>query len=71
MPNNIMVAFSPLESNGGRKPVMVAKLLLQSLLIICVTFLLFTWITKGSLCELVIKQGGRVVVASLAYESRR
>ncbi|MFS2221187.1 Hok/Gef family protein [Pantoea sp. B65] len=50
---------------------MVAKLLLQSLLIICVTFLLFTWITKGSLCELVIKQGGRVVVASLAYESRR
>ncbi|MEI2266062.1 Hok/Gef family protein [Erwinia sp. CGal63] len=48
-----------------------AKLLFLSLLIICVSVLIFTWITRGSLCELHIRQGGTEVVASLAYESGR
>lgn len=71
MSDNIKVAFYLLKSNGGRKPVKVSKLFFLSLLVVCVTVLLFTWITRGSLCELTIKQGEIEVVASLAYESTR
>ena len=71
MPSNIKVAFYLLKSNGRRKPTMAHKLLFLSLLVVCVTVLLFTRLTRGSLCELHIKQGGTEVVASLAYEAVR
>lgn len=48
-----------------------AKLLFMSLLIVCVSVLIFTWMTRGSLCELYIRQGGTEVVASLACGSGR
>ncbi|WP_413648150.1 Hok/Gef family protein [Pantoea sp. B65] len=71
MQDNIKVAFYPLKCNGRRKPKMAIKLFFLSLIVICVTFLVFTWITEESLCELIIRQGGIELVASLAYESRR
>nr|WP_281434652.1 Hok/Gef family protein [Erwinia phyllosphaerae] len=43
----------------------------MSLIVFCVTLLIFTWITRGSLCELNIRQGETEVVASLAYEAGR
>lgn len=31
---------------------MAQKLLFLSLLVVCVTMLIFTWLTRGTLCEL-------------------
>jgi hypothetical protein len=42
MPGNIKVAFYLLKSNGRRKPTMAHKLLSLSLLVVCVTILIFT-----------------------------
>ncbi|OWO80294.1 hypothetical protein B5C26_18930 [Photorhabdus luminescens] len=45
------------------------KVVIFSLIVICVTLLLFTWITRGSLCKLHIKRGNTEVAAIMAYES--
>ncbi|WP_036774789.1 Hok/Gef family protein [Photorhabdus australis] len=45
------------------------KIVIFSLIVICVTLLLFTWITRDSLCKLHIKQGNTEVAAIMAYES--
>ncbi|WP_380184024.1 Hok/Gef family protein [Kalamiella sp. sgz302252] len=47
------------------------KLLFLRQLIFCITVLLFTWMTHGSLCGFYIKHGGTEVIASLACESGR
>ena len=47
MRSNIKVAFYLLKSNGRRKPTMAHKLLFLSLLVICVTVLIFTWLTSS------------------------
>ncbi|ABF67858.1 type I toxin-antitoxin system Hok family toxin (plasmid) [Escherichia coli] len=39
------------------------------ILIVCLTLLIFTWLTRNSLCELRMKDGTREVFAILAYES--
>lgn len=39
------------------------------ILIVCLTLLIFTWLTQNSLCELRMKDGTREVSAILAYES--
>ncbi len=39
------------------------------ILIVCLTLLIFTWLTRNSLCELRMKDGTREVSAILAYES--
>lgn len=44
---------------------------LGGLLIVCITMLIFTLLTGGSLCELSVKDGTREFVAKMAYESRR
>ncbi|HGV4150310.1 MULTISPECIES: type I toxin-antitoxin system Hok family toxin [Enterobacteriaceae] len=36
---------------------------------VCLTLLIFTWLTRNSLCELRMKDGTREVFAILAYES--
>lgn len=50
---------------------MAHKLFVFCLVVICVTVIAFTWITRGSLCELRYKQGGMEMVASLACQSTR
>nr|WP_269837153.1 Hok/Gef family protein [Enterobacter asburiae] len=36
----------------------------------CLTLLVFTWMVRGSLCEICIQQGNTVMVALLNYEVR-
>lgn len=38
-------------------------------LIVCLTPLIFSYLTRSSLCELRFKDGNREVAATLAYES--
>lgn len=49
---------------------MAQKLLAFCLIVICVTLIIFTWLTRGSLCELRYKQGGTELIASLACKSK-
>ncbi|WP_147199898.1 Hok/Gef family protein [Pantoea sp. MBD-2R] len=50
---------------------MAQKLFVLSLIVVCLTLISVIWITRGSLCELHVKQGGTEIVASLACESVR
>ncbi|EHT7754899.1 type I toxin-antitoxin system Hok family toxin [Escherichia coli] len=38
-------------------------------LIVCLTLLIFTWLTRNSLCELRLKDSTREVSAVMDYES--
>lgn len=38
-------------------------------LIVCITLLVFTWLTRKSLCEIRYRDGSREVAALMAYES--
>ncbi|WP_071985203.1 Hok/Gef family protein [Candidatus Regiella insecticola] len=50
---------------------MSRRLILYGLIVICFTILVFTWMVRGSLCELNIKQGNTEFSAVLAYEAKR
>lgn len=43
--------------------------LVMCLLIACLTLLIFTYLTRSTLCELRIRDGNREVSAQLAYGS--
>ena len=43
--------------------------LLWCVLIVCFTLLIFTYLTRKSLCEIRLKDGQREVAAIMAYES--
>ncbi len=43
--------------------------LIWCVLIVCLTLLIFTYLTRSSLCELRLKDGDREVAAVMAYES--
>ncbi|MCD9481339.1 Hok/Gef family protein [Photobacterium toruni] len=49
---------------------MLRKTALIGLIVICITILCFTWMVRDSLCELQIKDGNTVFLATLAYESK-
>ncbi|PSW23631.1 protein pndA [Photobacterium phosphoreum] len=49
---------------------MLRKTALIGLIVICITILGFTWMVRDSLCELQIKDGNTVFLATLAYESK-
>lgn len=68
MPHNIKVASYPPKGKEAEAE-MPQKLVLLSLIVICLTLIAFTWLTRSSLCELHIKQGDTEVAAILAYES--
>ncbi|QFH72456.1 type I toxin-antitoxin system Hok family toxin [Enterobacter sp. E76] len=42
--------------------------LLWCVFMVCLTLLIFTYLTRSSLCELRVKDGSREVAALLAYE---
>ncbi|MEN3260725.1 MULTISPECIES: type I toxin-antitoxin system Hok family toxin [unclassified Sodalis] len=50
---------------------MPQKLAITALVVICITLLVFTWITRKSLCEIHIRKGETEVAAIMAYESVR
>ncbi|WP_409455614.1 type I toxin-antitoxin system Hok family toxin [Pseudescherichia sp.] len=43
--------------------------LIWCVLIVCLTLLVFTWLTRKSLCEIRYRDGSREVATSMAYES--
>ncbi|WP_436877916.1 type I toxin-antitoxin system Hok family toxin [Siccibacter turicensis] len=43
--------------------------LIWCVLIVCLTLLIFTYLTRTSLCELRYRDGNREVAAFMAYES--
>ncbi|MGD6735488.1 Hok/Gef family protein (plasmid) [Photobacterium leiognathi subsp. mandapamensis] len=49
---------------------MLRRTALIGLIVICITILSFTWMVRDSLCELQIKDGNTVFLATLAYESK-
>ena len=50
---------------------MPKRTLLFGLLMICMTLLIFTWMVRGSLCELRFRQKQTELAAVLAYEVKR
>ncbi|MDR3433210.1 MAG: type I toxin-antitoxin system Hok family toxin [Rouxiella aceris] len=50
---------------------MPQKIVVLSLVVICVTIVMFTWITRNTLCELRIRQGSTEVAAIMACDSLR
>lgn len=56
---------------GREKQAITPQKRVVMMLIICVTILLFTGITRGSLCELRFRQNKTEVTAVMAYESSR
>lgn len=60
-----------LVENQHRRPGMPQKGMLYSLIVICLTILLFTWMVRDSLCELHIRQGNNELAASLACDSKQ
>ncbi|EAA7242232.1 type I toxin-antitoxin system toxin HokA [Salmonella enterica] len=50
---------------------MPQKGMLYSLIVICLTILLFTWMVRDPLCELHIRQGNNELAASLACDSKQ
>ncbi len=43
--------------------------LIWCVLIVCLTLMIFTWLTRKSLCENRYRDGSREMAASMAYES--
>lgn len=54
-----------------KEATMPQKLAITALVVICITLLVFTWITRKSLCEIHIRNGETEVAAIMAYESVR
>ncbi|WP_447875131.1 type I toxin-antitoxin system Hok family toxin [Serratia fonticola] len=50
---------------------MPQKLVVMALVILCITVLVFTWMTRKRLCEIRIRSGETEVSAMMAYESAR
>ncbi|HDS1150611.1 TPA: type I toxin-antitoxin system Hok family toxin [Pluralibacter gergoviae] len=49
----------------------MSRKLLYSLMVVCLTLLVFTRIVRDSLCEIRINQGNTEFAAFLNYEGRR
>lgn len=49
---------------------MSKKTVLYGLIVICITFLAWTWMVRTSLCEVHIRQGKTDISALLNYEVR-
>lgn len=60
-----------LVENQHRRQRMPQESMLYSLIVICLTILLFTWMVRDSLCELHIKQGNNELAASLACDMKQ
>ncbi len=59
----------PAMRQGGKPMKLPRNALIWCVFMVCLTLLIFTYLTRSSLCELRIKDGSREVAALLAYES--
>jgi len=48
---------------------MAQEMFALCLIVVCITVIAVIWLTRGSLCELHVKQGDTEVAASLACET--
>ncbi|EIC86037.1 Hok/Gef family protein [Serratia sp. M24T3] len=70
MPTNIKVAPHLLKRKG-KHAMNSLMLFIAGLIVICVTLLSFTWMTRDSLCEIRFSDGIKEVVALMACETTR
>ncbi|NMP27846.1 Hok/Gef family protein [Rahnella sp. SAP-1] len=68
--SNIRLASYP-PKGKDKEAIMPQKIVVLSLVVICVTIVMFTWITRNTLCELRIRQGSTEVAAIMACDSLR
>ncbi|RYM62483.1 protein HokA [Serratia proteamaculans] len=62
---------SLLTAEMQRRADMSRKLFLPGFTVGCVTFLVFIWLIRGSVCELTFKQGNTEVAAVLSCNVQR
>lgn len=60
----------PAERQGEKAMKLPQQPAVWCVFIVCVTLLIFTFLTRKSLCEIRLKDGQREVAAQLAYEPR-
>jgi uncharacterized membrane protein YdbT with pleckstrin-like domain len=68
MPSNIRLAFYPPQ---GKEPEasMLQKSGVICLIVLCITLLIFMWITRSSLCEVRFRNNQIDVAVIMDYES--
>ncbi len=59
----------PVARQGEESMKLPRNALIWCVFMVCLTLLIFTYLTRSSLCELRVKDGSREVAALLAYES--
>jgi protein HokB len=59
------------ERQGVQAMKLPRNTVIWCVLIVCLTLLIFTFLTRKSLCEIRLKDGQREVAAVLAYESSK
>ena len=69
MRDTIRVASYPPKGKEKKAMKLPRNALIWCVLIVCLTLLIFTYLTRSSLCELRLKDGDREVAAVMAYES--
>jgi len=58
----------PVARQGVGSMKLPRNALIWCVFMVCLTLLIFTYLTRSSLCELRVKDGSREVAALLAYE---
>ncbi len=58
----------PVARQGEESMKLPRNTLIWCVFMVCLTLLIFTYLTRSSLCELRVKDGSREVAALLAYE---
>ncbi len=71
MPEQHQISRLSAERQGEEAMKLPRNALIWCVLIVCVTLLIFTFLTRKSLCEIRYKDGSREVAAFLDYESDR
>ncbi len=69
MLDNIRLASYPPKGKEKKAMKLPRSTLFWCVLTVCLTLLIFTFLTRNSLCELRLKDGQREFAAFLAYES--
>lgn len=69
MLDTFRLASYPPKGKEKKAMKMPPNALIWCVLIVCLTLLIFTALTRKSLCEIRIRDGSREVAAFMAYES--
>ena len=65
----LKVSLLPAKMQGEEAMKLPNQPVVLCVLMVCLTLLIFTWLTRNSLCELRLKDGTREVSAVMDYES--